>query len=69
MTTVRTQVDLAYNVNGRRVTVRAMDAVGPEDVYENMMKAVMARYVTKEDRLAHAGRDVKDFIIRSNLSV
>lgn len=65
----RNQVNLNYNVNGRQVSVTVMDAIGPEDVYENMMKAVMARYVTKEDRLAHAGRDVKDFIIRTNLNV
>lgn len=67
--TTRTEATLDFYVGERRVTIKAMDAVGPEDVYENMMKAVMHRYITGEEALTHAPREVKDFIIRTNLSV
>jgi hypothetical protein len=65
----RIETSLVYTVGQREVTIKVMSAVGPEDVYENMAKAVMHRYATGEDVLTHAPREVKDFILRTNLNV
>lgn len=51
------------------MTVRVLDSVGPEDVYENAIHAVLHKFKTGEDLLQPAQRDVKDFIIRSNLQI
>lgn len=65
----RNAVDLDFNVGGRQVRVRAMDAVGPEDVFENAMLAVLHKYKTGEDLLTPAPREIKDFILKQNLSI
>lgn len=66
---VRNEVVLRYNVNGRTVEVKAMDAVGPEDVYDIAIRAVLHRYKTGEDLWQPAPREVKDFIIKANLVI
>lgn len=58
-----------YSVGNRTMTVRVLDAVGPEDVYENAIHAVLHKYKTGEDLLQPVQRDVKDFIVRSNLQI
>lgn len=65
----RQSVTLRFKVGGRRVAVVAMDAVGVEDCYENLMKSVIHRYATGEDLTMPIPREIKDFIIRQNLSV
>lgn len=65
----RTTVDLDFSVGDRSVRVRAMDSVGPEDVFENAMLAVLHKYKTGEDLLTPAPREVKDFILKQNLSI
>lgn len=65
----RQQVEFKFRVKDRIITVRATDSVGPEDVYETQFNAVLHRYVTNEDVVQPAGRDVKDWIIRGNLVI
>lgn len=66
----RTEAELVYYVGARKVVIRAMDAVGPEDAYEAQMKAVMHEIITGEQNVfPYTTREVKDFMIRTNLSV
>jgi len=67
--TTRTEAEIVYSVGDRTVTVRAYDAVGPEDVYENAMLAVLHRFKTGEDALRPAPREVKDFVIKQGLFI
>ena len=60
---------LNFKVGKRLVTVRAMDSVGPEDCYDNAIRGVAHRYVTAEDLVMPVPRDVKDFMIKSNLFI
>lgn len=65
----RTEAKITYSVGDRTVTVRAFDAVGPEDIYENHFLAVLHRFKTGEDALRPAPREVKDFIIKQGLFI
>lgn len=62
-------IELKFKVKDRIVTVRAMDAVGPEDAYEVQFHAVLHRYVTGEDVVAPTPREIKDWIIKTNLVI
>ena len=65
----RTLAQLKFKVGKRTVTVRAMDAVGPEDCVDVALRAVLHRYNTREDLWTPVQREVKDFMIRTNLTV
>jgi hypothetical protein len=65
----RNEVTLRFKVGQRRVTVKAMDAVGVEDAYEVQLKSVIHRYATGEDLTMPTPREVKDFILRVNLNI
>jgi hypothetical protein len=66
---MRNQATINIQVGNRVVTVKATDSIGPEDCYENAIKAVLHRYITGEDLLMPTPREVKDWIIRTNLFV
>lgn len=66
---MRNYIDRTFKVGDRLVTVRAMDSVGPEDCFENAMKSVIHRYVTGEDLTMPVPREIKDWIIRTNLFI
>ena len=65
----REEVELRFKVGQRMVTAKAFDAVGPEDAYDNAMKAVLHRVSTGEDLWMPTPREVKDFAIRTNLHI
>ena len=65
----RKSAQLRFKVGQRVVVVKAMDAVGPEDCYENLISSVLHRYVTGEDLTMPIPREVKDFMIRTNLTI
>lgn len=65
----RQEVELKFKVGERLITVKAMDSVGPEDLYEVQFRSVLHRYVTGEDVTAPAGRDSKDWILKGNLVI
>lgn len=65
----RQEIELKFKVGERVITVRAMDAVGPEDAQDIQIRSVLHRYVTGEDVTAPAPREIKDFIIKSNLVI
>lgn len=65
----RQEITLKFKVGQRRVSVKAMDAVGVEDCYEMLAKSVIHRYATGEDLTMPVPREVKDFILRQNLSI
>jgi hypothetical protein len=65
----RQEIELKFKVGERIVTVKAMDSVGPEDLYEVQFRAVLHRYATGEDVIAPAGRDAKDWIVKNNLVI
>jgi hypothetical protein len=67
----RNLIQLKYKVGTRLVTIQATDQIGPEDCYDNHVRAVLHRYATngKEDLLMPIPRDVKDFMIRTNLFI
>lgn len=67
--TDRTETELVFQVGDRKVTVKAMDSIGVEDIYDVQFRAVLHRYVTGEDILRPVPREAKDFIIRLNLSI
>jgi len=66
---MRKVAKLKFLVGDRVVTVKAMDSVGPEDCYENLIYGVLHRHVTGEDLVMPVAREVKDFIIKTNLTV
>lgn len=65
----RKELRIKLKVGKRVVTVKALDAVGPEDCYDNLLSSVLHRYVTGEDLTMPVAREVKDFIIKTNLSI
>lgn len=65
----RTETTFTYYLGRRRVTIKAMDAVGVEDCVENQIQSIIHRYLTGEDLTTPIPRDVKDFILRTNLFV
>ena len=65
----RRQAVLRYTVGDRDVVITAMDSVGPEDVYSNAILATLHRYKTGEDLLMPAPREVKDFVLKTNLAI
>lgn len=67
--TERAEIKRVFNVDGRTVTVTAVDQVGPEDCMTLLIKAVMHRHLTGEDVVPAISRDVKDALIKQNLVV
>jgi|NOAtaT_7_FD_contig_21_12236209_length_370_multi_2_in_0_out_0_2 hypothetical protein len=67
--TQRTFLQLKFAVGKRSVTVQAMDAIGPEDTLNVAIAASLHRRVTREDLWTPVPREVKDFMIRTNLTV
>lgn len=65
----RNEITLRYKVGRRFVEVKAYDSVGVEDAYSVQLKAVLHRYATGEDHLMPVPREVKDWMIRTNLFV
>lgn len=66
---MRNVVSINLKVGNRTVTVKAMDTVGPEDCYDNALRSVCHRYVTGEDLTMPVPREVKDFMIKTNLFI
>jgi hypothetical protein len=67
--TTRQEIELTFQVGQRSVTVKAYDAVGPEDCFDNLFRSVLHRYATGEDLTMPIPREVKDFMIRTNLFI
>ncbi len=65
----RTVAQLRFKVGQRIVTVKAVDAVGTEDCIENAIAGVLHRFATGEDVVMPVSRDVKDFFIKTNLTI
>lgn len=65
----RQKAVLTYLVNDRKVTVTAFDSVGVEDCYDVLVKAAVHRIATGENLAEPVPREVKDWIIKSNLFV
>lgn len=65
----RSRAVLSYLVNDRKVTVTAYDSVGVEDCYDVLLKAALHRIATGENLAEPVPREVKDWIIKSNLFV
>jgi hypothetical protein len=53
----------------RRVTMRATETIAVEDCYSVLTKAVLHRYKTNEDVVPVISRDIKDVLIKLNLSI
>lgn len=67
--TDRIKVVRRYKVGDRSVEVSAYDRVGVEDLYDIHVKAELHRIMTGEDLFEPVRRDVKDFLIKTNLFV
>lgn len=65
----RTKASLHYLVGNRKVVVTAYDSVGVEDCYDILIAAAIHRIATGENAAEPVQRDIKDWIIRSNLFV
>lgn len=65
----RQKAVLTYLVNSRKVTVTAFDSVGVEDCFDVLMRASLHRIATGENLAEPVPREVKDWIIKSNLFV
>lgn len=65
----RQKAVLTYLVNDRKVTVTAFDSVGVEDCMDVLMRAAVHRIATGENLAEPVPREVKDWIIKSNLFV
>lgn len=58
-----------FMVNDRKVTVTAFDSVGVEDCVDVLIRASLHRIATGESLAEPVPRDVKDWMIKSNLFV
>lgn len=65
----RQKAVLTYLVNDRKVTVTAFDSVGVEDCMDVLIRAAVHRIATGENLAEPVPREVKDWIIKSNLFV
>lgn len=65
----RDELELKFGIGDRTVTVRATSSICAEDCYETLLLAVLHRHVTGEDVVPTIPRDVKDFLIKQNLSI
>lgn len=65
----RQKAVMKFLVNDRKVTVQAFDSVGVEDCLDVLMRASLHRLTTGESLAEPVPRDVKDWIIKSNLFV
>lgn len=63
----RTKVSKRFKVGGRVVTVSAYDSVGPEDCMSVLLRGTLHQKVTGEQIVEPIPRNVKDWIIRTNL--
>lgn len=66
---MRQKAVMNYMVNDRKVTVTAFDSVGVEDCYDILIRASLHRLATGESLAEPVPRDVKDWMIKSNLFV
>jgi hypothetical protein len=66
---MRTKAVLNFMVNDRKVTVTTYDSVGVEDCYEIGLAAALHRVKTGERLYEPVPREVKDWILRSNLFI
>ena len=65
----RQETTLRFKLNGRIAEVKAYDSVGVEDAMDILMKASMHRIMTNEDWTEPTAREVKDFLIKTNLFI
>ncbi len=65
----RIQVKRTFRVGDRYVTIQAVEQIGVEDCYTNLLKAVVHRYATAEDVVPTISREIKDAIIRQSLVI
>lgn len=65
----RDQVQRTFYVGERRITITAVEQVGPEDCFTVLLGAVMHRYVTAEDVCPPVSREIKDAMIKQSLFV
>ena len=69
----RIQTSITFRVRNettnRRVTINAFDTVGVEDAYDVLFRGAIHRLSTGEDLTDAVPREVKDWIIKTNLFV
>jgi len=65
----RQKAVMNYTVGTRKVTVTAFDSVGVEDCYDVLLRASVHKLATGENLAEPVPREVKDWIIKSNLFV
>lgn len=65
----RQEVTARFKVDKRYVEVKAFDAIGVEDCYNMLLRGVLHRVATGEDWISPIPREVKDFMIRTNLNI
>jgi hypothetical protein len=65
----RQELSLRFRVGTRKVDVKAYDTVGVEDAYSVLFRAAIHRIATGESLAEPVPRNVKDWIIKTNLFV
>lgn len=66
---MRQKAVMNFMVNDRKVTVTAFDSVCVEDCVDVLLRASLHRIATGESLAEPVPRDVKDWMIKSNLFV
>jgi hypothetical protein len=51
------------------MTVKVMETLSVEDVYDVLFRGVLHRFRTGEDAVRPVPREAKDFLIRTNLTI
>lgn len=51
------------------MTVRVIETLAVEDIYDMLFRAVLHRFRTGEDAVRPVPREAKDYLIRTNLSI
>ncbi len=65
----RQDVTLRFRLDQRIAEVKAYDSVGVEDALNVQMRAAFHRIMTREDWTEPTPREIKDWIIKTNLVI
>lgn len=60
---------LKFQVGDRQVTVKVSDTISPEEAFDVLFRGVLHLYATGENAIRPVPREVKDFLIKTNLTI
>lgn len=66
---MRNEALRSFRVGDRIVKVKVMETISVEDAYDVLFSGVMHRYASGENAIRPVPREVKDFLLKTNLTI